>query len=156
MADVDITLELPAGTKSKDLSVQIRKTNLRVALKSNPNAPIIDGELFNEVKLDDSTWLIDSGELCIHLEKHNRLEWWRCVIKGHPEIDTTKLEPENSKLQDLDGETRKMVEKMMFDRRQKAQGLPTADEMQKMEMFRKFQQQHPEMDFSKAKFGSNN
>ncbi|GAA6026553.1 hypothetical protein JCM8202_002313 [Rhodotorula sphaerocarpa] len=150
LQDVTVSVPVPPGTKSKQLEVVIRKQYLKVAVKGE--AAVIEGDLPQEIRVDDSTWTLDDArEVTVSLEKVNQQTWWPHVVTSAPKIDTTKIQPENSKLSDLDGETRAMVEKMMFDNQQKQMGRPSSDELKKQEMLRKFQEQHPEMDFSKAK-----
>lgn len=141
-----VTVPLPPGTKARMLDVIIKKDRLKVGLKGAE--PIIDGEFMEPVKAEDCVWnILDGKTLELQLIKREGMHWWRGVIKGDPEIDTQKVEPENSKLSDLDAETRATVEKMMFDQRQKMMGLPTSDELQKQEMVKKFMAQHPELNF---------
>ncbi|USW48552.1 Putative CS domain, HSP20-like chaperone, NudC family [Septoria linicola] len=151
--DLDLSAPIPANFKGKDLDVKITKTSLKAGIKGQE--PIIDGTFPHPILVDDSTWTLETTstgkELSIHLDKVNKMEWWAHVVISAPKIDTSKISPENSSLSDLDGETRSMVEKMMFDQRQKEMGKPTSDEQKKLDLLKKFQDQHPEMDFSNAK-----
>ncbi|KAL7583476.1 protein BOBBER 1 [Lactuca sativa] len=150
LQEVTINIPVPPGTKSRFISCEIKKNHLKVGLKGQP--PILEGDLYKSVKVDDCFWsLEDQKSVSILLTKQDQMEWWKFLVKGEPEIDTQKVEPENSKLADLDPETRSTVEKMMFDQRQKQMGLPTSDEMQKQDILKKFMAEHPEMDFSRAK-----
>jgi hypothetical protein len=164
LSELSVIVPLPNNTRGKDLIVVIGKNTLKVGLKASIGSgsgttttkgegPIVDNKLYKSIIVDDSFWTIEDGNrLVLTLTKSNQMEWWECVCIGDPTINLQKVQPENSQLSDLDGETRQTVEKMMYDQRQKALGLPTAEEAKKFEILDKFKKSHPEMDFSQCKF----
>lgn len=88
---VTVMVPVPVGTKARDLIVDIKKQSLRVSrlpasarqgnitnclinlyhqiqLKNEP-VPILEGQLFADIKQEDSTWSLEGGVLSIELEK---------------------------------------------------------------------------------------
>jgi len=126
---------------------------LKIGFAKTKQEFIVNDDLTKPIIVDDSLWTIEDGNrLVLTLQKSNQMEWWDAPCQtDFPKINIQKVQPENSNLSDLDGETRQTVEKMMFDQRQKALGLPTADEQKKLDILEKFKASHPEMDFSNAK-----
>jgi hypothetical protein len=153
LSELNVTIPIPENTRGRDLHVEIKKQKLTAALKSNLQNPIVDAPLTQSIISDDSFWTVEDGNrLVVNLQKLNQMEWWDSVCKDDDiKIDVKKVQPENSSLNDLDGDTRQTVEKMMFDQRQKSMGLPTSDEQRKVDALEKFKKAHPEMDFSNAK-----
>jgi len=153
LGEVDLSIEVPTHIKGRHLDVKVTATHVKVGIKKEK--PLVEGELFAEIV--DNMWTLETEGnkkfIVINMEKRKGMTWWKRCIKGDPGIKTKKIQPENSKLEDLDGETRQTVEKMMFDQRQKQMGLPTSKERSQRDKLKAFMDAHPEMDFSQAKFG---
>jgi len=150
LSALEVYVDVRPGVKAKQIVCDIGSETLKVGIKGEPL--ILDGKMHSKVKPDDCMWtLLDNKCVQITLEKFDNMKWWNCVVQGDASIDTKKIVPENSKLSDLDGETRMTVEKMMYDQRQKHLGKPTSDQEKQHDLLEKFKAAHPEMDFSKAK-----
>lgn len=123
LEEVTALIKLPAGTTAKQLKVDIGMSKVHVSLKSNPKEPLVEGKWCKKVQAADSYWSVerdgDKATLSIQVEKYENKSWWKSLIEGDVEINTQAIEPENSKLSDLDADTRSTVEKMMFDQQQK-------------------------------------
>lgn len=112
LSEVNVTVSLPKGTRGRDLNVSIARNHLKVGMKSD-NTWIINGSLVKTIICDDSFWTIEDGNrLVLNLQKLNQMEWWEGIIEGDPTIDVRAIQPENSSLGDLDGETRQTVGKL--------------------------------------------
>jgi hypothetical protein len=114
LAEVNLTVPVPAHTRGRDLHVTIAKQHLKVGLRAAQSGDwIINAPLTKAVIVDDSFWMVEDGNrLVINLQKLHQMEWWESVCTGDEAIDVKKIQPENSSLNDLDGETRKTVEKV--------------------------------------------
>lgn len=118
VTDVTVQITVPKGTKSKNvfnflkflvikpktkLFVDFQPQHLKVMLKSS-NTVILDGDLYDKIKVEDSIWSIEDGErVILTLEKAGE-NIWKTVIKGDQEIDATKVD-NSKKLEEFDYET---------------------------------------------------
>lgn len=66
LVDVDVTVPVPSGTRSRDLVVELKRGSIKVGLKGKE--PILSGPLCKEIKMDDSTWTL--GAVLLWAEYH--------------------------------------------------------------------------------------
>ncbi|EGZ16189.1 hypothetical protein PHYSODRAFT_507420 [Phytophthora sojae] len=117
LEDVSIQMELPQGTRAKDLDCRIESTRLRVSMKSDPSKPLLVGELVEKIRADESIWSLESNHtLNISLEKI-KPTWWASALKGGPEIDTSQVDSRRN-IQEYDEATQGAIRKAVYDQRQ--------------------------------------
>jgi hypothetical protein len=124
--ETSVIMGVPEGTRGKDLDVKIKATSISVKLKSSEEA-LMDGDLYDKIRMDESTWSLEGGVIVIILDKVKKT-WWETVIVGDDVIDTSLLDSK-VKIGEYDEATQGVIRKVLFDQRQERLGLPSSDQI---------------------------
>lgn len=99
LKDLTIYIDIPTGIKSKEIQCAIKSKSMKLLIPSLSSNALLEGEFEDPINAADSMWTLNQGkskvdvpQIVITLEK-TRETWWKSVIIGHPEIDTTKVTP---------------------------------------------------------------
>ena len=72
-------------------------------------------------------------------------KFWPRLIVGEPEVSTRKMHVDPIVVTDLEDDHKAVVEKMMYDQRQKELGLPSSDEQKKIRIAEKLKRINPSL-----------
>lgn len=124
--NVDVQVKLPVGTTARQVICIIKTKHLKVCIKGCEE-PIIDSELHERVKVDDSFWSVEDNEfLNINFEKMEE-RIWKTVLAGDEEIDPKSVD-QTKNMDEFDLETQGHLQKVLYERNRKMAGLPTTEE----------------------------
>lgn len=130
--EVTVQIPIPEGTTAKMLDIKIKAKRLYVKLKMEDKV-IIDGELQEKVKPDDSFWNIEDRKYINIVFEKAYEAIWKALIVGDQEIDTSKVD-NSKKIEEFDLETQGHLQKVLYEQERKRQGLPTTDEEKQQKM----------------------
>lgn len=130
--ETSVLVAVPEGTKGKDLSVSLKPSSISVRMKKavegedEPHT-LLDGDLVEKIRIDESTWSLEGGVLVLTLDKPKKT-WWDTVLIGDEKIDTTLVDSRR-RIDEYDESTQGALRKILFDQRQEQLGQPTSDEI---------------------------
>lgn len=115
LSEINAIIVIPPNTRSKDLEVDIKSTSVRVFHRPTKTVLLEDEYPVGEsVDVSESTWTLDETLMLLLMKR--RETWWPCLIRGHPQIDTTKVDS-SRRIEEYDPETRAAILKLMAEQR---------------------------------------
>lgn len=126
LTDVDVRIPVDPSITAKDVKVDIKNDHLTVVILKPERRVMIDGQLLNRIKVEDSLWNLEKGTglLQINLEKAKEM-MWKSVLVGDKEIDLSKVDNTKS-ISDFDAEAQAAIQRVTYDHHQKMLGKPTS------------------------------
>ncbi|ETW06193.1 hypothetical protein H310_03766 [Aphanomyces invadans] len=133
LRDVTVYLDVPVGTKSKDVAVTFTHTTVSAGLRGQ--TPLLHGTFPYKIKLEDTVWSLDSSrvlllsiekttetwwksvvQVCASIFQHTRSNLMRVFVKGDAEIDTSQVDS-TQRIDEYDPETQGAIRKIMHEQR---------------------------------------
>jgi hypothetical protein len=139
--EVTVYVNLPRRVSGKQMKVALlpRHVTVMIAEGEGAGTTYLSGELDEAIRVDESMWTLSSSssssssgaaaaapgegrtgapsQVILTLEKAQKT-WWRRVVAGGAEIDTSKVDS-TQKISDYDLQTQSAIRKIMFDQQQK-------------------------------------
>lgn len=122
--ELNIYIDTKPGVKSKQVKCNIAPRSISVQVD---NETLLEGSFEDAIKSTESMWTLCSGDggpgyeggpqIIITLDK-TRHTWWKSVVVGDPEIDTSKVDSSRN-ITDYDESTQATIRKIMHDQKQK-------------------------------------
>lgn len=124
-----IAISVPKNTRGKDLKVSIKSNNVQVQMKESSEI-LLEGQLKEKIRPDESTWTLEDSVLLLTLDKYTKT-WWDLVFVDEEKKDTidTSLIDTKRNISEYDNATQGMIRKILFDQHQERLGLPSSDEI---------------------------
>eukprot|EP01128_Nolandella_sp_AFSM9_P009439 TRINITY_DN603_c0_g1_i1.p1 TRINITY_DN603_c0_g1~~TRINITY_DN603_c0_g1_i1.p1 ORF type:complete len:201 (+),score=55.31 TRINITY_DN603_c0_g1_i1:88-603(+) len=90
-----VTKKFGEGTRGRDIVCEIKKDYIKFGKKGQEL--LIDGPLYQQIILDESTWVIQEGTVEITLKKSpSKVKegqiWWPHIVPGGPETNVKDIE----------------------------------------------------------------
>ena len=137
LTDIDVRVPVDLSITAKDIKVDIKNDHLTVMVLRPERKLLLDGQLVNRIKVEDSLWNLDKGTgvVQINLEKAKEA-MWKSVIMGDKEIDLSKVD--NTKnISDFDEEAQAAIQRVTYDHHQKMLGKPTSGQQKTYDVLKK-------------------
>lgn len=134
--EIELHVLLPEHiSTSKQLLIKIDAEHILISERSNPDSIILSGKLPHKCKNNDAVWSVSNRKLQITLDKSKEV-WWELFLEDEPRLDLGKIDCSRS-LEELPEESQAIIEKLQWDQRQKALGLPTSDDIKNRDILKK-------------------
>ena len=116
--DLSVSVKVPQGTTTKEISVEVLSSSITVRLKWY--GKILHGELFSRVKAKECTWCLLDDEIQLVLPKDSNEHWWKTLIKGWEEKgyydilkDAVEADEPHVSYDDMDDSAKDLLDSML-------------------------------------------